>query len=168
MLLRSLAAGVLAALCLPAVAQEHNHDHHASMQTASSELAVSQAWSRAMPPSAPTGAVYFVLENRGEQPQRLIGAQTPRAEKAELHTHVHQGDMMKMQQIEAVDVPATGKVEFKPGGNHVMLFGLKQPLVAGESFPITLQFENGGEITTEVSIEVDAPAAGSATQGHHH
>src|SRR3546814_4423202 len=63
-----------------------------------SELAVSQAWSRAMPPSAPTGAVYFILENRGQQPQRLIGAQTSRAEKTELHTHVHQGNMMKMQQ----------------------------------------------------------------------
>src|SRR3546814_14488705 len=100
-----------------------------------SGLAVSQAWSRAMPPSAPTGAVYFILENRGQQPQRLIGAQTSRAEKTELHTHVHQGNMMKMQQVEAVDVPAAGKVEFKPGGNHVMLFGLKQPLEAGESFP---------------------------------
>jgi hypothetical protein len=49
-----------------------------------------------------------------------------------------------------------------------MLFGLKQPLVAGESFPVTLQFEDGGEITTEVSIEVDAPAAGGAAPGHHH
>lgn len=76
--------------------------------------------------------------------------------------------MMKMQQIESVEVPASGKVEFKPGGNHLMMFGLKQPLVAGESFPITLQFENGGEITTEVSIEVDAPAASGAPQGHHH
>lgn len=167
MLLRLLAASTLVALCLPAVAQDHNHDH-APVQAATGDLAVSQAWSRAMPPSAPTGAVYFVLENRGEQPQRLVGAQTSRAEKTELHTHVHQGDMMKMQQIEAVDVPAGGKVEFKPGGNHVMLFGLKQPLVAGESFPVTLQFENGGEITTEVSIEVDAPAASGAASGHHH
>jgi len=168
MLLRLLAAGTFAALCLSALAQEHHHDHQASTQAATSELAVSQAWSRAMPPSAPTGAVYFILENRGQQPQRLIGAQTSRAEKTELHTHVHQGDMMRMQQVEAVDVPAAGKVEFKPGGNHVMLFGLKQPLVAGESFPVTLQFEDGGEITTEVSIEVDAPAAGGAAPGHHH
>jgi len=168
MLLRLLTAGTFAALCLPALAQEHHHDHQAATQGATSELAVSQAWSRAMPPSAPTGAVYFVLENRGQQPQRLIGAQTSRAEKTELHTHVQQGDMMKMQQVEAVDVPAGGKVEFKPGGNHLMMFGLKQPLVAGESFPVTLQFEDGGEITTEVSIEVDAPAAGGAAPGHHH
>jgi hypothetical protein len=167
MLLRLLAAGTVAALCLPAVAQEHNHDHQAPAQAAP-ELAISQAWSRAMPPSAPTGAVYFVLENRGQQPQRLIGAQTSRAEKTELHTHVHQGDMMKMQQIDSVEVPAAGKVEFKPGWNHVMMFGLKQPLVAGESFPVTLQFDNGAEVTTEVSIEVDAPAAGGTTQGHHH
>ncbi|MCW8158162.1 copper chaperone PCu(A)C [Stutzerimonas stutzeri] len=168
MLLRLLAAGAITALCMPAIAQEHHHDHQAPVEAVATELAISQAWSRAMPPSAPTGAVYFVLENRGDQPQRLVGAQTPRAGKTELHTHVHQGDMMKMQQIESVDVPASGKVEFKPGGNHVMLFGLKQPLVAGESFPLTLQFESGAEVTTEVSIEVDAPAASGATQGHHH
>ena len=167
MLLRLLAAGALTVLCQPAFAQDHHHDH-APTQAAPSELVVSQAWSRAMPPSAPTGAVYFVLENRGEHSQRLIGAQTPRAEKTELHTHEHQGDMMKMQRIDSVEVPAAGKVEFKPGGNHVMLFGLKQPLVAGESFPVTLQFESGSEITTEVSIEVDAPASGNTATGHHH
>ncbi len=167
MLLRLLAAGAFTMLCMPAFAQDH-HDHHAAAPAVAGELAVSQAWSRAMPPSAPTGAVYFVLENRGEHSQRLIGAQTPRAEKTELHTHAHQGDMMKMQRIDSVEVPAAGKVEFKPGGNHVMLFGLKQPLVAGESFPVTLQFESGSEITTEVSIEVDAPASGNTATGHHH
>ncbi|MUT72685.1 copper chaperone PCu(A)C [Stutzerimonas frequens] len=167
MLLRLLAAGALTVLCQPAFAQDHHHDH-APMQAAPSELVVSQAWSRAMPPSAPTGAVYFVLENRGERAHKLVGAQTPRAQKTELHTHVHQGDMMKMQQIPSVEVPAAGKVEFKPGGNHVMLFGLKQPLVAGESFPITLQFENGSELTAEVSIEEDAPVSGGSASGHHH
>lgn len=80
MLLRLLAAGAFTMLCMPAFAQDH-HDHHAAAPAVAGELAISQAWSRAMPPSAPTGAVYFVLENRGEHSQRLIGAQTPRAER---------------------------------------------------------------------------------------
>ncbi|WP_313024571.1 copper chaperone PCu(A)C [Pseudomonas lopnurensis] len=159
MLLRLLVAGALSGFCLHALAQDHGHDHHATAHQSASDLSVSQAWSRAMPPSAPTGAVYFALENRGEQDRRLIAAQTPRADKAELHTHLHEGGMMKMQQVESVAVPAAAKVEFKPGGNHVMLFGLKQPLVAGESFPLTLQFEGGIEVTTEVSIEDEAPAS---------
>lgn len=166
MLLRSLAAGLMGVFCLQAVAQEHHH-HAAAAQQATSELVVSQAWSRAMPPSAPTGAVYFILENRGEQAQRLVAAQTPRATKTELHTHVREGELMKMQQIDSLQVPAAGTLEFKPGGNHLMLFGLKQPLVAGESFPVTLHFESGAEITTEVSIEEDAPAASGAAHGHH-
>jgi len=167
MLLRLLAAGALSGFCLHALAQEHAHDHHAAAHQPVSDLSVSQVWSRAMPPSAPTGAIYFVLENRGEQERHLVAAQTPRADKAELHIHVHEGDMMKMQQVESVTLPAAAKVEFKPGGNHVMLFGLKQPLVAGESFPVTLQFENGDELTTEVSIEDEAPATDAGAHMHH-
>lgn len=164
MLLRLLTAGCLSAICLSAAAQEH---HHMAPATQDNGIAVSQAWSRAMPPSAPTGAVYFRLDNTGSQDDRLIGAHTPRAGKAELHTHVHQGDMMRMQQVDAVPVPAGETVAFQPSGNHVMLFELKQPLVAGEHFALTLQFEQAGEITTDVEILDQAPSAPVDAHPHH-
>jgi copper(I)-binding protein len=120
-----------------------------------------------MPPSAPTGAVYFTLTNPGEQPDRLIGVKTSRAEKAELHTHVHEGEIMRMQQIESIELPAGGHVEFKPGGSHVMLFKMSKPLVAGERFPLTLIFEHAGEVSVDVAIQEQAPESSEHDHKHH-
>ncbi len=166
MLLRLLTASCLSAFCLAANAQEHHHSSSATAQAAT--VSVSQAWSRAMPPSAANGAVYFELSNADDQDDRLIAAHTPRAEKAELHTHVHEGDMMRMQQVDSVAVPAGESVRFQPSGNHVMLFGLKQPLATGERFELTLEFEHAGEITTNVDILDEAPAAPPAANQHMH
>lgn len=163
MLLRLVATLVLGTASLAALADDHEHAHN-RMEKA---LMVMQAWSRAMPPSAPTGAVYFTLHNPGNQQDRLIGVETPRAEKAEMHTHMHEGEIMRMQQIDSVDVPAGGQVEFKPGGNHVMLFKLSQPLVAGEQLPLTLIFENAGEMTVDVDIRENAPAPDDDAHAHH-
>ena len=163
MLLRLLTAFVLSTTALSALSHEHGHADH---QQAAESLTVSGAWSRAMPPSVPTGAAYFTLNNSGNQQDRLIGAQTPRAGKTELHTHVHQGDMMRMEQIESVEIPAGGQAEFKPGGNHVMMFELKEPLAAGDTFPLTLIFEHAGEVVVDVVIQEDAPQA--AGDAHHH
>lgn len=161
MLLRLVTAFVLGTTILPAIANDHAH--HAT----AGAPAVTQVWSRAMPPSAPTGAVYFTLRNPGDKADRLIDVRTPRAEKAELHTHVHEGEVMRMQRIDAVDVPAGGEVEFKPGGHHVMLFKLSEPLVAGEQFPLTLIFENAGEVDIEVSIQDQAPESSDSGHMHH-
>lgn len=127
------------------------------------ELHIEHPWSRALPPNAPAGAAYFVVHNRSAQGDQVIGASTPRAAKAELHTHVHMGEMMKMQKVDSVAVPAGGEARFEPGGNHLMLFGLTQPLVAGERFPLTLEFEKAGKLEVEVAIEAEAPKS-----GHHH
>lgn len=163
MLLRLVTTFILGTACLSAIAADQDHTHH-QMSTA---VAVTQAWSRAMPPTAPTGAVYFVLQNPGDKADRLVGVKTPRASKAELHTHVHEGEMMRMKQIESIEVPAAGQVEFKPGSSHVMLFGLSEPLVAGERFPLTLEFERAGDVTVEVSIQDQAPEASGQQNMHH-
>ena len=164
MLLRILAAACLSALCLHASAQ--SEDHHGMHHSAPATFAVSDVWSRAMPPTAPTGAVYFTLQNPTGENDRLIGASTPRAARAELHTHVQQGELMSMQKVESVDLPANGTLQFKPGGHHVMLFKMTQPLKAGETFPLKLQFEKAGEVALEVNIRDQAPDAGGA-HAHH-
>ena len=167
MLLRLVTAFVFSTPALGALAHDHGHGHSQHQPVAEAPV-VSGAWSRAMPPSAPTGAVYFTLDNPGEQPERLLGAQTPRAGKTELHTHVHEGEIMRMQQVESVEIPAGGQAEFKPGGHHVMLFELKQPLNAGEQFPLTLIFEHAGEVVVDVLIQESAPQAAGDAHGHHH
>ncbi len=163
MLLRLAIALVLSTASLTVMADDHAHTHHMK----DGMPAVTQVWSRAMPPSAPTGAVYFSLNNPGDTPDRLIGVQTPRAAKAELHTHVHKGEVMRMERIDSVEVPAGGEVTFKPGGSHVMLIELSEPLVAGKHFPLTLIFENAGEITVDAAIEEQAPESNDNAHKHH-
>ncbi|QKE63240.1 copper chaperone PCu(A)C [Aquipseudomonas campi] len=127
-------------------------------------LHIEHPWSRALPPNAPNGGAYFIVHNQAESADRLLAVSTPRAAKAELHTHLMLGDVMKMQKVDSVSIPAGGEARFAPGGNHVMLFGLTQPLVAGERFPLTLEFEKAGKVDVEVAIEAEAPAD---THAHH-
>lgn len=151
-----LATGLL----LPLLAFAHDH--------AGSTLSVEHAWARATPSGAPTGATYFTLRNASGEADRLVGASTPVADKAELHEHVHQDGLMKMRHVEAVEVPADGEVRFAPMGYHVMLFGLKQPLADGSQFPLTLRFERAGEVKVQVPVRMQAPAesAGGGHAGH--
>ena len=98
-------------------------------------------------------AVYMVLTNPGGSPDRLLSAAADVAGAVELHEMIMEGDMMKMQQISGgIEVPANGQVELKPGGLHVMLIGLTRDLTAGETFPVTLQFEGAGEVTVEAEV----------------
>lgn len=123
------------------------------------QIQINHPWSRAMPPSAPNAAAFFVLHNHGDTADRLLGASSPQAQRVELHEHVHKDGLMKMQQVQGVDLPAGGEVKFVPMGYHVMLFGVKQQLKDGERFPLTLRFEQAGEVQVEVAVQRDAPAA---------
>lgn len=122
-------------------------------------IEIGHPWARATAPSAPSGAVYFVLSNVGKDDDRLLSATTPVAEKAELHTHLIDGGVMRMRPVDAVEVAPGSPTTFAPGGLHVMLTGLKQPLVKGKAFPLTLRFEKGGPVTVQVDVQGIADTA---------
>lgn len=129
-----------------------------SLAQAADTLAVTGVWSRAMPTNATNGAAYFVISNTGAQPDRLLSAYSDRAERTELHTHVHTQDgLMRMQPVETIEIPAGETLAFKPGSYHVMLLGLKQPLKAGEHLNLSLTFEKQGQLQLEVPIQEQAP-----------
>ena len=128
-------------------------------------IGIEQPWSRAMPPSAHTGAVFVSIYNQGQADQ-LVAAYSPIAETTELHDHIHQDGLMKMVKVPAMEVPAGGSLELKPGGYHIMLIGLKQSLVAGEHFPVRLDFAKAGSI--ELQVEVKSIHAGTAAEHMHH
>lgn len=133
------------------------------------DIHIIHPWSRALPPVAPTGAAYLVLENKGDEADRLLGASSPIAGRVELHEHVHQDGLMKMQQIDSVAIAPDTQVEFKPGGNHFMLFDMQQPLVEGGSYPLTLHFEHAGEVEIDVKVTGEsAPAAPASHDAHGH
>ena len=132
------------------------------------DVSVHHPWSRELPPVAPNGAAYFRVENGDGEPVRIVGASSPVADRAELHTHEMDGGVMKMRHVRAVEVPAKGAASFAPGGLHVMLIGLKKPLVAGESFPLILEFDTAGTIDVTVGITRDGPTDHSGHGGHEH
>jgi copper(I)-binding protein len=115
------------------------------------------------------GAAYFVaIENTGKTADRLVSATTPVAERVEIHTMaVDAKGVMRMREIDGVALAPNAKVEMKPGGAmHLMLIGMKAPLKAGTSFPMTLKFERAGSV--DVSVSVQAPKAGDAAPAPMH
>ena len=103
--------------------------------------------------SETSSAVYFVIVNEGGEADTLIGATTDVANQAEMHETQIVGDVAEMAPVPRVDIPAHGRIEFKPGGYHVMLVGLTRDLKEGETLKLTLQFEKSGAITLDVPIQ---------------
>ena len=120
--------------------------------SAGGSLQVTDVWSRATPPTTEVGAAYFKVENGNSAADKLIGVASPIAERVEMHTHMMMDGMMMMHQLAAVEVPANGILEFKPGGNHIMLIGLEHTLLEGERFPLTLKFMNAGNVELIVTV----------------
>ena len=112
---------------------------------------------RILLPSRP-GAAWLTIRNPGGG-DRLVGAESPVAERIELHRHVHKDGVMTMRRVEAIDLPAGGEAALEPGGDHLMLFGLETGLKPGGSFPLTLFFEKAAPVTVDVRV---APLAGTA------
>jgi len=125
-------------------------------------MMLNHSWSRPLPPVTANGAAYLTIQNASGKDDRLVGGSSDIAERIELHTHKEQGGVMKMVHLEGgVAIPDGEKMEFKPGHHHVMLIGLTRPLVEGESYDLTLHFEQAGELTTTVSIQ-EKPVEGHA------
>ncbi len=129
-------------------------------------IAVSQPWARATAPGAPAGAAYLTVTNSGKEADRLVAASSPAAKTTELHTHIHDNGVMRMRPVEAIDVPAGGTVALKPGGLHVMLMGLTQPLSQGSTVDVTLTFEKAGKVTVPVAVQSAGAAAPAGHTGH--
>ncbi len=88
----------------------------------------------------------------------------------ELHTVQMEESMMKMRRIDAIIVPPVTPTLLQPGGSHIMLLGLKQPLVAGQTFPLRLRFEQAGEIMVDVPMRTpdgQIPSGTAHGEKHH-
>ncbi len=132
------------------------------------ELKIDHPWARATPGAAKNGAAYLTVSNTGKQADRLVAASVDVADHAELHTHLNDNGVMKMRQIPDIPVEAGATVKLQPGGLHIMLMDLKQPLKEGDKIPLTLRFEKAGEVKVDVHVDkVGAmPAAAGAHAGH--
>lgn len=117
------------------------------------DLQVRHPWTRATPPGVTVAAGYLEIRNSAREPDRVVGASTPAAERVELHVQMREGDILKMREAKSFEVPARQRLTLRPGGSHLMLVGLKQPLAKGGRVPLTLRFERAGELKVEIEVQ---------------
>jgi periplasmic copper chaperone A len=134
-----------------------------SVALAAEPIVVRDAWVRATVPGQSVAGAYMELSS--PLSAALIAADTPVAQKAELHTMAMEAGVMKMRPVAKIDLPARQTVSLKPGGLHVMLIGVKRELRAGERLPLTLTVQDakGGRTT----IEIEAAVRNAATADDH-
>ena len=121
-------------------------------------LQVDEPWARATPliaegvGSGANSAVYLLLRNRGSASERLLGAETPVSKAAELHESRLEDGVMRMRRVEDLIIPSGGEIALRPGGYHLMLLSLNQPLTAGDTLTLLLEFEHSGRIEVLVPV----------------
>jgi len=116
-------------------------------------LVIRNVWARAASQADALSAVYMVIENTGEQPDRLLHAHCDAAGTVELHETKMEGGVMKMQPVDGIDIPAKGTVELKPGGLHVMLIGLTRDLNPGDEIEVELHFDKAGHVPVKAVVQ---------------
>ncbi len=155
MTLRSLvlAAAASALLAVPAIA----HDYKVGT------LEIGHPWTRATPPTAPSGGGFLSVTNKGTAPDRLVAARSGVSDRVEIHEMKMDGNVMRMRELDkGLEIPAGATVMLKPGGFHIMFMGLKAPFVRDAKVPLTLVFEKAGSL----DIELDVEALGASAPRH--
>lgn len=120
-------------------------------------LRVEGAWLRAMAPVQTGTAGYFALYNSGPDPQTLVSASSSIADQVEMHHHLHIDGIARMRPAGRLEVPPGSRIEFAPGGLHLMLMGIARPLTAGDIAMVNLEFADGSRL--EVRFQVREPLA---------
>ncbi|MDA9022872.1 copper chaperone PCu(A)C [Alphaproteobacteria bacterium] len=117
------------------------------------DVVVENAWSRASIGMNRPGAAYMTIRNTGDEPVTLIGLATPLAMMPEIHeTKTNAEGVSSMSPAGEIAISPSVGVALEPGGLHVMLMRLQEPMTEGDTFPLTLLFDGGGEVTVEVPI----------------
>ena len=126
-------------------------------------IMVMEPWAPPSLAGAHNAPAYFTLMNHGDTVDRLVSLSTPVADKAEIHREAVTNGVMRMRPTGPLTLEPGEMITLKPGGFHVMLLGLKEPLKTGERLPLTLTFEKAGAMTVEATV-TKSPMAGHMHQ----
>ena len=121
-------------------------------------------------PGQPNGGAFIEVENRGKRVERLLSVSFPKtvSERGELHTMKHEDGKMIMREVPKFEIPAGGKLKLQPGGDHLMLIGIKEPLKAGSTVKATLQFENAGKVEVDLAVKARGDIKKHGHDENHH
>ncbi|AMP01867.1 hypothetical protein CAter282_4106 [Collimonas arenae] len=131
------------------------------------KLHIGHPYARATVPGQPSGGAFLSIENTGQETDKLIDVSSPAAKSTEIHTMSMDDNIMKMRQVNDIELKPASKLDMTPGnGYHIMLIGLTQPLKAGDKFPLTLTFQKAGKIEVSVHVTDMSGKQGEATHQH--
>ena len=130
---------------------------------AQAQTTVKDPWARATVAQQKASGAFMQLQSA--KGGKLLSASSPVAGVVEIHEMAMDGNVMKMRAVSALELPAGKAVDLKPGGYHVMLMDLKKPLAVGDTVPITLVVESGGQRET-VEVKAAVRPLNSAGAGH--
>ena len=136
---------ITAALLVSSVVLAHSYEK--------GDLQIRHPWSRATAPGAKVAVGYMEIRNNGRQPDRLVAASTEVAQRVEMHITQRDGEVMRMRQVKAFEIPARERFTLAPVGPHLMLVDIVRPLKKGERIPVTLRFERAGELRIELEVQ---------------
>jgi copper(I)-binding protein len=130
-------------------------------------IQIGNPWTRATPKGSTVAGAYMTIINKGSVPDRLLGGASAVADRFEVHSMVMDGGVAKMRPVDGgLEIKPGETVELKPGGLHVMLTGLKQPLDKGQKVKATLEFAKAGKVEVEYTVEALGAAAPAAMHQH--
>ena len=134
-------------------------------RAAEAELGLSNAWVRPTLGAGRTTAAYVTIANMGTAADRLMAAETPGAGSVEIHTSGMEDGVMRMRRLEGLDIPPGKTITMAPGGFHIMLIDMEEPVQVGTNMPLTLIFESAGSITVEAEVSMTPPASTGSSNG---
>lgn len=117
------------------------------------DLMITSTLIRATPVNAPVSGGYMIVKNMGTEPDRIIGADANFAGKTEVHEMKMDGDVMKMREVEGINISPGEEVKLMPGGYHLMFMQLGQQLTPGEKLSVTVEFEKAGAVELDFVVE---------------
>ena len=133
------------------------------------ELEIGHPWARATLPAAKVGGGYLTITNEGASPDRLVGGSSPIAGRVEVHSmEIKEGVMTMRPMTDGLEIPPNGTIELAPGGYHLMLMDLQEPLKEGERVSLTLEFEHAGTVDVELAVEPARPSSGGTGDSNGH
>lgn len=132
--------------------------------SASAEVTIENPYARAVPPGQMNSASFMVLKNTDEKDVTLTSGSSSVAKTVELHNHINEDGIMKMRQVDGINIPALGKESLQPGGYHIMLIGLKQDLIEGQEIDLELEFSDG----SNQKLVLPVKKVMTGMKGHHH
>lgn len=132
-------------------------------QAYAADVTIDGAWARATAPGQANGSVGMIITS--QQDARLIAVSSSASASSEIHTMTMDDGVMKMRQIEDLPLPAKQAVKLGPGGEHLMLMGLKKPLREGDTIPLTLTVQYADKRMEKIQVKA---LVKSLTGGHGH